>query len=384
MNSKLNSFKAIFDSANSVNIPKIFFPLLYQFIKLLLQNTDLQASLKKITKEGKKIFAIVQKAERDALNELKSHEKTIRKYVTNNNVTNPLVLQALDAFQDQLKNTTTLHILIISLEHALYDLVNDDISDHSAFTQTFGKIKQINDDKSIDRAEAFPKFDAWNERVAYLAQEKQTATWYSLNQLLVFYQQYNWEAYDNLIKELQRDGKDIVQLQKEHNALTQYAYFNIPTPLFPTIEEYKNYMLQIYLYLQNESHVTTTAPEQPKITDWSYDISKRKFLHANLPATFRKFKLLEKDKKKRRHYGLPSEILTRITPEKNKRKKSWKCLQLFEDIIGTAPEQTNDQILQAMFDACEQINSQIHEKCGLKNFLLYDTDSVRINPRYLN
>jgi hypothetical protein len=384
MTSKLSALKAIIDMANSSNTPQALFPLTSQFSKLTFQDPDFQAPLKKITKEGNKVFATMLKAERDALNELKSHEKTIRKYVTSNNLTNPSILQALDTFQDQLKNTPKLNTLIIPLEHALYTLVNDDTFDHSAFTQTFGKIKQINDDKWIDRADAFPKFHAWNNKASYLAQEKQTATWYSLNQLLVFYERYNWETYDNLIEKLQRDGKDISQLQEEHKALTEYAEFNIPTRLFPTIEEYKNYMLQIYLHIQNQSHVITATPEQPKIIDWSYVIGKRKFSHAGKHVTFREFKLFEKKKKKRSAYGYPSEILKIITQEKNKRKKSWQYLRLFENILGTDPEQTDDQILQAMFDACEQINRQISDKCDLKDFLLYDKDSVRINPRYLN
>jgi predicted transcriptional regulator len=152
MTSKLSALKAIIDMANSSNTPQALFPLTSQFSKLTFQDPDFQAPLKKITKEGNKVFATMLKAERDALNELKSHEKTIRKYVTTNNVTNPLVLQSLDAFQVRLKNKTKLNILIIPLEQALYALVNDDTSDQNAITQTFGKIRQINDDKSIDRA----------------------------------------------------------------------------------------------------------------------------------------------------------------------------------------------------------------------------------------
>ncbi|MCX5924535.1 MAG: hypothetical protein NTZ68_03875 [Candidatus Dependentiae bacterium] len=249
MNNKLSALEAIVNRTNAANSATAFFPLLLKFAKLILQDPELQPSLKKIKKEGKKAVGIVHSAEKVALNELKTHERTVRKYLSDNNVKNEFVVQALDTFQDHLKKNYKLNLLLVPIEQALYVLLNDDSFDHSAFIKTFGGINQIGYDKFIHRTDAFPKFEEWDKKLLYLTQEQPSSVWYSLNQILIFSERYDFKEYDNMVEKLIKTGVDTTKLQEEHLALIQYAYFDKPTPLFPTIEEYKHYVLNLMEFL---------------------------------------------------------------------------------------------------------------------------------------
>jgi hypothetical protein len=169
----------------------------------------------------------------------------MRDYVTNSNVTNPLVTQRLDTFQDQLKKSNQLdRVLLALLEQSMCILLNDDIVDHTDFMQTFGNINHINDDKYIRMADAFPKFNIWEKETLYLIQTRQTADWYSLNQIIVFFERYDFRHYDNLIGELDKATVNTSKLQEEHSTLIMHTHFDDTktSNLFPTMEEYKLHM----------------------------------------------------------------------------------------------------------------------------------------------
>ncbi len=380
----LGNLEAVRNNANFINTPKEFFYLLCQFIKLILRDPTLKKFLKKVAEEGKKTMAAIKTFAKEALSELEITEKKIRNYIVNQSIINQSAIQALDVFQDRVKNNYKLNLLVVPLEQALYFLLNDEFAGHSDFVQTFGTINRINDDRYIYTAEAFPKFAAWDKKLSYFTQERKDTTWFSLNQILVFQERYDLEHYDNVIEQLIKNGVNVTQFQEEHLILMKYACFNNQKEslLFPSVEEYKHHMLQICLRAQNEFASIMSLPIQTKRTDWRYDLATRKFSYVGEGVTFRKFKLLEKDKKKRLFYGYPAEVLRVITSAKNQ-KKNWKFLQLFKEIIITAPEQDDSQIEIAMHDACEQINAQIFEKCDLKDFLSYDRHSVHINHQYL-
>ncbi len=53
---------------------------------------------------------------------------------------------------------------------------------------------------------------------------------------------------------------------------------------------------------------------------------------------------------------------------------------MYEEIVGPNPD--NDGI-QAIYDACTQINDRLLDDCDLKDFLDFDMQYVRIHPDYL-
>lgn len=242
--SKLRSY------ANRITIPTIpavFFPLLHEFLAFLLPSPAFQKALKIIMAKGEEAEKHLETFEKAGLDELKSKHIQMRKYATSNHVPHQFV-EALDAFEIRLKESDQLNrMLFVPLEQALSSLLNDEDVDHSDFTQTFGKINQINDYKFIKTQDAFPKFDAWEKASAYFVQLKQKADWFSLNQLMVFAERYDLRYYDNLINELIKKGVDISKLQEEQKALMMYAYFDgiNSANLFPSIEEYKSHVMRL-------------------------------------------------------------------------------------------------------------------------------------------
>lgn len=250
-------------------IPTVFFPLLHEFVAFFLPNPAFQKPLKIIMARGEEAEKHLKTFEKAGLDELKLKYIQMRKYVTNHNVPNQIV-QALDTFESRFEKSDVLNrMLFVPLERALDTLLNDEQADHSNFTQTFGKINQINDDKFIRTADAFPKFDAWEKASVYFAQIKLKADWYSLNQLMVFAERYDLRYYDNLINELIKKGVDISKLQEEQQALMMYAYFDGTNSanLFPSIEEYKCHVMRL---VESIAEIMTPLAALPELKEHAY------------------------------------------------------------------------------------------------------------------
>lgn len=80
----------------------------------------------------------------------------------------------------------------------------------------------------------------------YFAQRKTTAAWYALNQLTVFFERYDFVHHDTVIRALTAQGIDTTQFQKEHEELMKYVISGTCSgALFPTIEEYLQYMRRV-------------------------------------------------------------------------------------------------------------------------------------------
>jgi hypothetical protein len=189
VNKRLNALKTLSERANRTDNHKFFFPLLHEFAKLVLLEPHFQKALKTIAAKAEEAIKPVRIHKEKALSELKACERKIRGYLSNNNVASPAVVQLLDIFQDRLKTLNRPDgVLLAPLEQAMNILLNDEHTDHSDFMQSFGNIKRINDDKYISRKDAFPMYDTWEKETLCLVQAQQTAAWYSLNQLTVFFE----------------------------------------------------------------------------------------------------------------------------------------------------------------------------------------------------
>ena len=247
MNNKVEALKQEFERAKLTNNPKVFFQVVRDFVHILVNEKQFTKLLKKIANRRKKLVEPLKVYKKNAYNELKSCEQEIRTYLLDNNIYNAPVTQLLDSFLSSFKTCNVDRLSFSYLENVLYLLLNDGSYDHSEFVSKFGKIYYINDDKNIKMAEAFPHFHAWEKEYFYFCQSRQTTDWYALNQLLVFYERYDWRHYDDLEQALIMRNTDITRLQDEHLALMEYASAENPIApkIFPTIDEYKQYMSKI-------------------------------------------------------------------------------------------------------------------------------------------
>ena len=192
------ALKQEFERAKLTNNPKVFFQVVRDFVHILVNEKQFTKLLKKIANRRKKLVEPLKVYKKNAYNELKSCEQEIRTSLLDNNIYNAPVTQLLDSFLSSFKTCNVDRLSFSYLENVLYLLLNDGSYDHSEFVSKFGRIYYINDDKNINMAEAFPHFHAWEKEYSYFCQTRQTTDWYALNQLLVFYERYDWRHYDDL------------------------------------------------------------------------------------------------------------------------------------------------------------------------------------------
>lgn len=90
-----------------------------------------------------------------------------------------------------------------------------------------------------------PHHPSEDHKKLYFHQYKDISVWYSLNQITVFFERYDFGFHDFLVQDLQRKNIDVSQLILEHSELIKYATTGLCPALFPTIDEYKQYMRRI-------------------------------------------------------------------------------------------------------------------------------------------
>lgn len=291
MNNKeqvLCDLQTIINQAELTSSPELFFPLLYEFAKIAILSPELRDTCQVIYNKEKKAKQSLEIFEIAALKELKMLEVKIRTYIENNSISNPLIKQQLDRFLDQLpKYSQPNRILLFPLEQVLFALIRDENVDLEDIANVFGKVSRIHDYKYITRENTFPAFDTWEKESFYHVQEKSTADWFSLNQIMVFLERYDCRHYDNLVNELSNAGHDISKLQDEHNHLIKYIYRNVPPPqnLFPSIEEYKQHMRRLVMSIKKTGIID--IPDAIKTYSYSYDLVTCELkITDNLPIKF--------------------------------------------------------------------------------------------------
>lgn len=103
---------------------------------------------------------------------------------------------------------------------------------------------------------------------SYYDQYKTVAAWYSLNQIMVFFERYDFAYHDIAIQNLTQKNIDTAQFRKEHYAMISYARTGICPSIFPTIEEYKHYMRRVIDALEN---ILINAPSSLAVHTFHFD-----------------------------------------------------------------------------------------------------------------
>jgi len=377
MNIALNKLESIANRTSLINVHHVFYPEFNNFSNNLLRTPIFFPALNQLCSEETIAIKAINVAEKNAIKELKSIEKQARKYVIKYNAINPEILSLLDQEQKLLAENK---IVIFPLEQVFFILLHDEIADHSLFLKKFGKINRINDCKYIITKDIFPKYCAWINQEFYLTQQKQSSTWHSLHLLRVFHERYNAEICDSIIEQLAQEKRDSLILQQAHNDVIRYVNFeNQPPPdWLLIIEEYKIHILRIVAFLKENLPSQMQQPlSLDKITNWSYIIQGRYFEYQNKRVRFHRLKALDNDKNGRSHDGIPSEVFKVLM--RNKVTK-WSLGNMLQAILRDSEKDNTKTI----YDACRQINKQISTKCGLQEFLIITTESVQINPQYLD
>lgn len=250
MNLLLEQLQSIINAAQHINTPRDFFPLLYEFGKLVLCNPDLGEIINSIQQEELGVTTKLKQIKKYATNELKQIAKKISLYIRNKKNIDPEIQHDLDNFKSKIDNN--IESAFYSLESALFLLLHDESDNHSLFLKKIGKIQQINAYKFFRTEDAFPKFNNWRNTDTYIAQQKRISSSFSLNQIMGFFERYDWQVHDHIKGNLTKKGINTKQFTQEHIELMRYSNSDgtkIPESS-PTIREYKNYMRRVFFAIK--------------------------------------------------------------------------------------------------------------------------------------
>jgi len=275
---KLNLLRDTAEIALASTIPRLFFQAFREFAKLLLCDEAYRAAIKTIAARESKPTTTLKKLEFAGLEELKKRAQQLSEYAITTTVPSgvPAILGHFYGLIDQASSPN--RALLAPLEQIFCLLLND-VQDHGRFMKKFGPIKHIHDDRYISTEDVFPKFDAWEKGTLYFAQLRQTADWFSLNQVKVFFERYDFQHYDTLQKKLNEGGVNTDALHQEHNTLIVYTHFPNQTdiPKFPNVDEYKSHIRRLLVsvteIMEPADHIRAHA--------WDYNSETGEFVVDN-------------------------------------------------------------------------------------------------------
>ncbi len=308
--------------------------------------------------------------------------KSLQAYIKEKNINDPNIINSLPWIKQDL-SVVAFFMQLTILINIFKFLLRDTRVDHRPFIRQHARIDEANLQQPI----TFDiNTDELSEENNHFNRIKLTREWWVLDNLTDFLWIYDQKQHKErkAIAHKQHPIYDLT-LTVRNNALNR-AIGPTKDTQFPeqgfNPRYFKMYMQQLHLYAQKRLIHAMSIP-QTKITDWSYCPKKRYFSCQGKIAKFRNFALMDKkksNKNPRSAYGYPGKILEDLSGKYNNRNLPRYFKNLYEDIVGTAPE---DDGMQAMYDACVHINQKLFAECGLKDFLDFDMSFVRINPIYL-
>lgn len=246
--------------------------------------------------------------------------------------------------------------LFTSLEIQLYTLANSTEStpDHIPFVKSICPIKVINDDKSINLREGLPKFSKWEKETLYFIQERETAVWFSLDQLLAIHERHNARYHDELVENLSKDGVNPYPLQAEHHKAMGYIYLNTASkPTFlPSIEECKFHMNNIINALDTPFVFYDHKEGTLTIDNKQIDFEERGDTRTIISMLFSK-------------KGIPNKKIIEYEKARDK-------------IVEKNGEQKEPNI----YDICRSIKKSLGNH-GFADFLIFIGAIIKINSKYL-
>lgn len=311
----------------------------------------------------------------------------VDKYVRNHNITNPNIVNELPNLKHrEPDNANTILVQWCAIHGIFKTLLHDPFTDHREFIRMHATIDESNPLQPITLHISINRL---KEALYKLHRVKEAQDWYSLKQILSFCLIYDPEAYEELTRSI-RKRHPINQLIF---AVRYKALESVIGPVKnPHIREdgfnprlYQKHMEQLCHHAESELSLVVSSVEPKKQPSWKYDATNGEFSSSTGKHGFRNYRVPE-DKKRpsrkgREGYGYSRPFIDRITKDAKSRKTKWSSLNVCEIINYPGSDESGRRV---MYDMCVHINQSILEKCGIKDFLIFDMDFVHINPEYLN
>jgi hypothetical protein len=359
-------------------------PIISKYALLLIHDPTLKPVIEDLWKDLSEDYSTINPLLKKLSKKISPICKSVVIYAKKYCVDKPNIINELLWFKGQEGINTNVYLKLIALKRIFYMMFHDTLMDHRAFIKKYATIDESDTHGPIIFSRDINNLEAQIiDQLHYLNRITQTREWYYLKQIIDFFIIYDPKVYEEQREiALKQHPINEFTLRVRSDALKR-AIGPTKDPYSPeqgyNPREYKKYMDLLNAYAQKK--LTPPIPSSLKIkaSDWNYSTETRKFKCLNKIANFSEFKLIEGEK--RTAYGYPGEVLAKVTANGKSKRTIWLFINLHEAIVGTNPEKDSNKVI---YDTCVHINQRLLDDCDLKDFLIFDTTSVRINPTYLD
>jgi hypothetical protein len=378
----LDKLEGIYNRANEANTEKPFFIALYEYLNTIYSNPILLGIKKTLIDIQAKETAQLGKLESQSREEIHRAFKQIVKHAEENKINNETITNYIKDYMDyfeERKNSSNARI--IELYRIVYSillcLMHDKSTDYSPFVSQFGAIKSDGTNRKItwNFSNSFPKWERENDRIERI---KLTTTWHSWQQADLFYAIYrDFEAMKDSLLE-QNTGMGILGLMLYYGEIEDILNGNKSSRTYFIFEEYKIHLQKIHSWFKEKlmggiKSYDELIIENPPIPgnktneiSWGYDSLTGIFSISGKNARFKKNMFRAK-------------VLELLTKNNSNRRKKWEWDEICEKIQGEIEKDGKGKV----YEACKGIVDYIASKTGITEFILFDTNTARINPSFL-
>ena len=370
----LENLQSVYDRAVTASNDKTFFLSLYEYIEVFNNNSALEPIWKSIVGMGNIENQHINELAEKAYTEMRSTYQEITKYVEENKIERPGVLKSIKDFVAYESNSMhssngPIRAREGCLSYALMLLAQEKTPERLEFCRKYGT---ISDEGIIAEWHFSPSFNKWEIESKRLDRLRETKVWNSWNKLVYFYKMFNnhEEVRNEQIKENNFLGvMNTALLFDEIERVMGYKH-----DPDKKIHEYKqpdylSHLQRVHQYTKEAlvKVIDELAVEERKRT-WTYDPASGVLYIGGKVVQFKK-------------NNFRAKILELISKSDRNKKKTWEWDGIMEEIEGLTV--LDGKHKHKVYDTIKALAEAIALKTGVTDFLIYDTNTLHINPSYL-
>ncbi|MFH1831752.1 MAG: hypothetical protein ABH827_03010 [bacterium] len=368
----LNNLEAIYKRLITIDDPDVFATVLNEFYIELITVSSLEQMTLEIQQKHELLVSTLQKPKKDALEEMEKRFVEIKDFVKKENITNVLFLETLAKFQDPSEYESGLvwnkFIAMNMIMITLYMIPKGKTCIY-AMKPAEMKTEAESDIESFKTECSLPQYWTWHEKKLALYSTNEIREGESLKKIEDFFNCYSVTQYEKHRKEKIKKGQNTKLLHKCYQSFSVGKFSGIPKSYYDTeFEAPRSFLVQEFKQHAGRVFGAIQKILQPKNTI-EFHRSSGKFKYNNEEI---KFKLETPS------WTILDLLITSSGPKKNKILKSETARS---EILKKYDQSKDDPDI---YEICRAINKRIANSFGLTNFLIFENETIRINPSYLD
>lgn len=347
---------------------KAFFLSIVNYIDFVYKKKELNFIFNLLEKQKQEDLKEIDEARKNAFVELRKAFNKIKSFVEKKKIKNEGVLYELkefNAFEKGTAQTTgdEIEVRYSILTRSLYYLMRSEGLKYKNFYQKFAKF--TDDFKNIEWSFS-PNVYKYLDLLPKIGRIKESRPWFSFDKLNNFY------IYFMKIEDLQKEAREkldyfetigLALLKEDINTIINKE--EEPTK-FVKINDYKYYLDLLHFFIK-EAVFELKKQKEVKKYKWEYDPNNAVFTVNSKKVNLRK-------------ESFRAKMLELITKNQKNIKKIWYWDEIAEKIEKLKDE---EKLKNKIYETGRDINEIIASKTGITNFLIVKTQTIQINPVYL-